>query len=39
MFEIDFAENYSTIWQYKIQSAHWKKKQITLLTGMSWNGN
>ena len=38
MLQIDFAENYSTIWQDEIQSAHWKKKQVTLLTSVYWSG-
>ena len=38
MLQIDFAENYSTIWQDEIQSEHWKKKQVTLLTSVYWSG-
>ena len=38
MFQMDFAENYNTLWQDEIQSAPWKKKQITLLTSCFWNG-
>jgi len=37
MLQIDFAENYSTLWQDEIQSAHWKKSQITLMTVAYWS--
>ena len=32
VLEINFAENYSTFWQDKVQSAHWPKNQITVFT-------
>ena len=32
LFQREFAENYSTSWQNKIQSVHSKRKHITLLT-------
>ena len=38
MIQMDFAENYSTMWQDEVQSTHWTKKQITLLTSVYWNG-
>ena len=38
MLQIGFAENYMTIWQDKIQSSHWQKKQITVFTSVYWNG-
>ena len=38
MLQIDFAENYSTMWQDEIQSAHWNKTQITVLTSVYWKG-
>ena len=37
MLQIDFAENYMTIWQGEFQSEHWQKKQVPVLqvfTGM-----
>ena len=37
MLQIDFAENYMTIWQGEFQSEHCQKKQVTVLqvfTGM-----
>lgn len=34
MLQIDFVVNYSKICWGKIQSAHWKRKQITLLTSV-----
>ena len=38
MKQIDFAENYSTIWQDEIQSAHWQNKQVTVFTSVYWHG-
>ena len=38
MIQMDFAGNYSTMWQDEVQSAHWTKKQVTLLTSVYWNG-
>ena len=38
MIQIDFAENYSTFWQDEIQSAHWNKTQVTILTAVYWHG-
>ena len=39
IMQMDFAENYTTMWQDEIQSAHWKKRQITLLTSVLWYGS
>ena len=38
MLQIDFAEDYTTIWQDEIQPAHWQKKQVTVFTSVYWNG-
>ena len=38
MKQIDFAENYSTIWQDEIQSAHWQNKQVTVFASVYWHG-
>ena len=38
MLQIDFADNYTTIWQDEIQSAYWQKKQVTVFTSVYWNG-
>ena len=38
MLQIDFAKNYSTIWQDEIQSARWQKKQVTVFTSVYWYG-
>ena len=38
MLQIDFTEDYTTIWQDEIQSAHWQKKQVTVFTSVYWNG-
>ena len=34
MMQIDFSENFTTIWQDEIQSAHWSKTQVTILTAV-----
>ena len=34
--QIDFAENYSTFYQDKIQSAHWHKTQVSVFTTAFW---
>ena len=39
VLQIDFAENFSTLWQDEIQSAHWNKKQITVFTSVTWQQN
>lgn len=39
ILQIDFAENYTTQWQDEVQSAHWCKTQITLMTAVHWQGN
>ena len=36
VLQIDFAENFSTLWQDEVQSAHWNKKQITAFTSVTW---
>ena len=36
VLQIDFAENFSTLWQDEVQSAHWNKKQITVFTSVTW---
>ena len=39
VLQIDFAENYTTQWQDEVQSAHWCKIQITLMTAVHWHGD
>ena len=39
LFQMDFAENYSTKYQDEIQSAHWHKAQITVYTVMAYHRN
>ena len=39
MMQIDFAENFSTFWQDEIQSAHWKKTQVTVFTCVYWHND
>lgn len=34
----DFAENYSTVYQDEIQTAHWSHGQITIITCCIWFG-
>ena len=36
---MDFAENFSTLWQDEVQSAHWHKKQVTIFTPVFWYQN
>ena len=36
VLNIDFAENYSTFWQDKVQLAHWHKNQITVFIAALW---
>ena len=36
---MDFAENFSTLWQDEVQSAHWHKKQVTIFTAVFWYQN
>ena len=36
VLQMDFAENFSTLWQDEVQSAHWNKKQITVFTSVLW---
>ena len=37
--QIDFAENYSGVWQDEVQSAHWCKNQVTIFTAVMWSKN
>ena len=37
--QIDFAENYSGVWQDEGQSAHWCKNQVTIFTAVMWSKN
>ena len=37
--QIDFAENYSCVWQDEVQSAHWCKNQVTIFTAVMWSKN
>ncbi|ESO95533.1 hypothetical protein LOTGIDRAFT_160697 [Lottia gigantea] len=34
LLQMDFAENFTCIWQDEIQSAHWKQRQVTIYTIM-----
>ena len=36
VLQINFVENFSTLWQDEVQSAHWNKKQITVFTSVTW---
>lgn len=36
ILQVDFAENYSSLLQDEIQSAHWNNTQITLFTACAW---
>ena len=36
VLQIDFAENFSMLWQGEVQSAHWNKKQVTKFTSVTW---
>ena len=37
--QVDFAGNFSTLWQNEVQSQHWNKKQVTLFTSVVWCQN
>ena len=37
--QMDFAENYGCVWQDEVQSAHWCKNQVTILTAVMWSKN
>ena len=37
MLQIDFTKNYTTQWQDEMQSAHWCKNQVTLMTVVYWH--
>jgi hypothetical protein len=39
ILQIDFAENYLSLTQDEIQSAHWSHKQITVVTACAWSVN
>ena len=34
---MDFAENYTCLWQNEIQSAHWRQKQVSIYTVMVYH--
>ena len=36
VLQVDFEDNFSTLWQDKVQSAHWNKKQVTAFTSVVW---
>uniref|UniRef100_A0A8D9F251 Uncharacterized protein n=1 Tax=Cacopsylla melanoneura TaxID=428564 RepID=A0A8D9F251_9HEMI len=36
VIQIDYAENYASIYQDEIQSAHWNNKQISIFTCCAW---
>ena len=36
ILEVDFAENFSMLWQDKVQSSHWNKKQVTAFSSVLW---
>lgn len=36
LLQVDFAENYSVLFQDEIQSAHWAHQQITIFTAVAW---
>ena len=36
MAQIDFSENFSSIYQDEVSSAHWKTNSVTLYTVMIW---
>ena len=37
--QIDFAENYSCVWQDEVQIAHWCGNQVTIFTVVMWSKN
>lgn len=39
VIQIDFAENYSTVFQDEIQSAHWSHGHVTIFTCCTWTFN
>ena len=39
MLQIDFAKNFTPIWQDETQFAHWKKKQVAFLMAVDKNIN
>lgn len=39
MLQIDFAKNFTPIWQDETQFAHWKKKQVAFLMAVNKNIN
>lgn len=36
LLQIDFSENYRTMFQDEIQAAHWNHEQVTLFTACAW---
>lgn len=39
IIQVDFAENATLTEQNKIQSAHWKQRQVTIFTCVIWSGD
>ena len=37
VLQIDFAENFSTLWQDEVQSAYWNRRQITIFASVMWD--
>ena len=35
VLQVDFPENFSNLWQDKVQSPHWNKKQVTVFTSVA----
>lgn len=38
VLQVDFAENYTCLYQNEIQSAHWSNPQVSLFTAVMWSG-
>ena len=36
LIQVDFSKNYTCIFQDEVQSAHWSKKEVSLLTAAIW---
>lgn len=37
LLQMDFAENFTCLWQNEIQSAHWRQRQVTIYTVMVYH--
>ena len=37
--QVDFAENYTCLWQDEVQSAHWNKRQVTIFSSVLWSAS